>query len=296
MPEPLVEFSNAIADAVERAGAFVIGVPDGGREGVSGTIVREGFAVTAEHTIRGRDEVAVLMPSGDKVKAAVAGRDPATDIALLKLPATPAHARMAQTSRVGDIVLLVGRRGSEGLAATYGIVSAMGGPWRTWHGAHVEHSLRLDLNPFVGFSGGPVVNSGGEVLGMATSGPRRSVLTIPAATLDRILDQLIQHGRVPQAWIGVGLQPVTFPPSALQALGIDHGFGLLVVTVAPGSPADQAGVLLGDVLVTLDGSSVRGVRSLQPVLENAKIGKSIPIQLVRGGHLVQTTVTVGERP
>lgn len=296
MPGSLVEFSNEIADAVERAGAFVVSVLEGGREGVSGTVVREGVAITAEHTIRGRDEVTVVLPSGAQVKAAVSGRDPGTDIALLKLSATPDHARMAANARVGDIVLLVGRRGAQGLAATYGIVSAIGDQWRTWQGANIEQSFRLDLNPFVGFSGGPVVNSAGEVLGMATSGPRGCVLTIPARTLDRTVDQLVQHGRVAQAWIGVALQPVAFPSGAWHSIGIDHDRALLVVTVAPGSPADQAGIVLGDVLVTIDGSPVRGLRGLKPVLDSDKIGKSVDIQLVRGGRLVQTTLVVGERP
>ena len=296
MPGSLVEFSNEIADAVERAGAFVVGVLEGGREGVSGTVVREGVAITAEHTIRGRDEVTVVLPSGDEVRAAVAGRDPGTDIALLKLPATPERARMAASLRVGEIVLLVGRRGAEGLAATYGIISAVGGPWRTWQGASIERSLRLDLNPFVGFSGGPIVNSAGEVLGMATSGARRSVLTIPLGTLDRVVDQLIQHGRVRHSWIGVALQPVNFPSGGWQSLGIDNDLGLLVVTIASGSPAEQAGILLGDIIVNIEGSPVRGMRSLQSLLDSDKIGKSAAIQLVRGGRLVQITVAVGERP
>ena len=302
MPGSLIEFSKEMADAVERAGGFVVGVLEGGREGVSGTVVRDGFAITAEHTIRGRDEVTVVLPGGEQVKTTVAGRDPGTDIALLQFEKSPTSPKTgdvghpATTARVGELAFLVGRRGTEGVTATSGIVSAVGGPWRTWRGTRVEQWLRLDLNPFVGFSGGPIVNAAGDMLGMATSGPRRSVLTLPAATIERVVDQLVSKGRVAQGWIGVALQPVAFPAGAWKSLGIEHDRGLLVVTVAPGSPAEQAGILLGDVLVTIDGSPVQSLRGLQAGLDSDKIGKAVAVRLVRGGKLVEINVTVGERP
>lgn len=298
MPGSLIEFSKEMADAVERTGAFVVGVLEGGRDGVSGTVVRDGYAITAEHTIRGVDEVTLILPSGENRKATVAGRDPGTDIALVKLEAgnTPQIARTAAKARTGEIVFLVGRRGTEGVQATWGIVSAIGGPWRTWRGARVDQSLRVDLDPFVGFSGGPILNAAGEVLGMAISGPRRSVLPIPAATVERVVEQLIARGHVPQAWIGVALQPVAFPAGAWKSVGIENDRGLLVVTVASGSPAEQAGILLGDVLVTIDGAPVNSLRSLQAGLDGEKIGKTVAVQLVRGGKLVQVDVVVGERP
>lgn len=297
MPGSLIEFSKEMADAVERTGAFVVAVPEGGRDGVSGTVVRDGYAITAEHTIRGLDEVTVVSPGGES-KAAVAGRDPGTNLALLKLDAgkTTAIARMAAKARAGEIVFLAGRRGTEGVQATWGIVSAVGGPWRTWRGARVDQSLRVDLDPFVGFSGGPIINAAGEVLGMAISGPRRSVLPIPAATVERVVEQLIARGHVPQAWIGVALQPVAFPAGAWKSVGIENDRGLLVVTVASGSPAEQAGIVLGDVLVTIDAAPVNSLRSLQAGLDGEKIGKTVAVQLVRGGKLVQTNVVVGERP
>jgi S1-C subfamily serine protease len=273
-----------------------VGVLEGGREGVSGTVVRDGYAITAEHTIRGCDEVTLVLSTGEQVKASVAGRDPGTDLAVLKFDQKTPQARLATNARAGELALLVGRRGTEGVQATWGVVSAVGGPWRTWRGTRVDQWLRLDLDPFVGFSGGPVVNASGEVLGMATSGPRRSVLTIPAVTLERVVEQLIQRGRVVQGWIGVGLQPVAFPEGAWKSLGIEQDRGLLVVMVAPGSPAEQAGILLGDVLVTIDGSPVQSLRGLQAGLDSEKIGKAVAVQLVRGGQLVKLLVTPGERP
>ena len=298
MPNSLVEFSNELANAVERAGSTVIAVLEGGREGVSGTICRDGIAITAEHTIRGRDEVTVLLPSGTKTTARVTGRDHGTDIATLQIPAGLAAASMADESqsRVGEVVLAVGRREAEGLAATYGVISAVSGPWRTWHGSRVDRWLRLDLNPFTGFSGGPIVNARGEALGMATSGPRRTAVVIPVSTVNRVVDQLVHGGRIARGYLGVGMQPVAFPEGARQSLGIVAERGLLVVAVAPGSPAEQAGFLLGDIIVKLAGSPIHDIESLQPALDSENIGKPIVLEVVRGGQLAKVSVIVGEKP
>jgi S1-C subfamily serine protease len=298
MPGFLVDFSNELANAVERAGASVISLPEGGREGVSGTIWREGLAITSEHTIQGLDEVAVVLPSGETAKASVAGRDFGTDIAVLKVPGAPASTKFADEaqSRVGEIVLSVGRRKEEGLAATFGMISAIGGPWRTGQGARIDRWFRLDLNPFPGFSGGPVVNARGEVIGMATSGPRRSAATIPASTVNRVVDQLLQRGHIARGYFGVGIQPVAFPESAVRALGIEGDRGLLIVMVEPAGPAATAGVLLGDIVVRVDGSELRGPHGLQAALDSDRIGQSVAMDLVRGGKLIQLSVVVGERP
>ena len=297
MSSSLVEFSNSIADAVEKVGTSVIAVLEGGREGVSGTLWREDLAVTAEHTIRGRNEVTVVLPNGEESKATVAGRDAGTDIAVLTIAQKSGGASLADESqaRVGEIVLSVGRRGTDGLATTYGVISALGGPWRTWQGARIDRLLRLDLNPFTGFSGGPIVNARGEILGMATSGPRRSVVTIPTSTVTRIVEQLLKRGHIARGYLGVGMQPVAFPDSARQTVGMNAARGLLVVTVAPGSSAEQSGVLLGDIIITVNGSPVHSLRSLQPVLDSENVGNQVHFEIVRGGKLVKLSVTVGER-
>ena len=310
MQSSLVEFSNNLADAVAQVGSFVVGVPEGGREGVSGTLWRSGIAVTAAHTIRGCDEATVVLPSGEESKATVAGRDHGTDIAVLKLarqtasaslggvPDLPAVGRLGMNGaqpRVGEIVLAVGRRGTEGLAATYGIISALGGPWRTWQGARVDRWLRLDLNPFTGFSGGPIVNARGEVLGIATSGPRRSVLTLPVSTVEAVVNQVLQHGRVARGYFGIGVQPVAFPEAARQSLGTSSDRGLLIVTIAPGSPAEKAGLLLGDILVGIEGSPIHGMRSLQASLDSEYVGKPVTVEIIRGGKLLKLSLTVGEK-
>jgi S1-C subfamily serine protease len=240
----------------------------------------------------------VKLPSGEKTTVAVVGRDSATDLALLKVPGAPGHVVIADEAhtRVGEIVLSIGRRKEEGLAATYGVISAIGGPWRTWQGARIDRWLRLDLNPFPGFSGGPVVNAQGEALGMATSGPRQSAVTIPASTVSRVVDQLLLKGRMVRCYLGVRVQPVAFPEEAAKEAGIAADHGLMVVMVEPKGPASNAGVLLGDILVSIAGAELHDAHSLQSALDAENIGKPVKVDLVRGGQLLHLNVVVGETP
>lgn len=298
MPGTLADFSQQLANTVEQAGQSVISILEGGRNGVSGTVWREGIGVAVDHTIQGLDEVTVILPSGKETKASVTGRDSGTDLAILKLPIEPVAAALADDSiaRPGEIVLAVGRRGTEGLAATYGLISAIGGPWRTSSGGRVDRWFRLDLNPFPGFSGGPIINAGCEVLGIANSGPGRSAAAVPTSTVNRVVDQLHKHGRIVRGYIGVGLQPVAFPEDAWQKLGISGGQGLLIVAIAPGTAATEAGLMLGDVIVAIEGKTLRTGASLQSILDGENVGKSVPLDVVRGGQLLKIAVTVRERP
>ena len=296
MSSSLLEFSNEIADAVAQAGKSIVTVLEGGREGVSATVWRDGVAVTAAHTVRGLDEVTVLLPSGTKTKARVAARDHGTDIATLEVPGVPAISVGDEAQvRVGNFVLAVGRREAEGIVATSGIVSAISGPWRTWQGSRVDRWLRLDLNPFSGFSGGALINVRGEALGMASSGPRRSAATLPASTVNRVVDQLLKRGRIPRGYLGIGMQPVAFSESTRQSLGLSVEQGLLVVSLAPGSPAEKGGLLLGDIIVAVEGSPTPAVQSLQPFLDSDYVDKAIALDTVRGGQLIKLSVTVGEK-
>ena len=297
MPSPLIDFSQELANTVERAGNSVIAVLEGGRSGVSATVWREGAAITVAHTIRGLDEVTLVYPSGAQGKAQVASRDAAADRAILKVGPEIPVATLADDAkaRAGEIVLSVARRGVDGLAAAYGILSAIGGPWRTWTGARIDRELRLDLNPFPGFSGGPIVDASGQVLGMALSGRGRSAALIPASTVNRIVDQLLKHGRAVRGYIGVGVQPVAFPESARQALGIG-GRGLLVTAIAPGTAAEDAKLTLGDVIVAIDGKPLRTGSDLQWLLDSESVGKPVSLGLVRGGQLLNLAVTVREKP
>ena len=297
MPSTLVEFSQQLANTVEKAGQSVLSVLEGGRAGVSGTVWREGIGVAVDHTIQGLEEVTVILPSGKETTVSVTGRDPGTDIAILKLPTDTPAAALGDDSgaRPGEIVLSIGRRGTEGLAATYGLISAIGGPWRTSSGGRVDRWFRLDLNPFPGFSGGPIINAGCEVLGIATSGPGRSAAVVPAATVNRIVDQLVKHGRTVRGYIGIGVQPVAFPEDAWQKLGISGGRGLLIIAVAPDSAATESGLMLGDVIVAIDGNALQSSASLQSMLDGESVGKPVSLSVVRGGQLMKVGVTVREK-
>ena len=298
MPSTLEEFSNQLANAVQQAGQSVISILEGGRAGVSGTVWREGVGVAVDHTIQGLDEVTIILPSGKETKAAVAGRDPGTDIAILKLPIDIQAAALADdaNARAGEIVLSVGRRGTEGVAVAYGLISAIGGAWRTSSGGRIDRWLRLDLSPFPGFSGGPIINASCEVLGIANSGPGRSAAVVPTTSVNRVVDQLLKHGHTVRGYIGVGVQPVAFPEDAWQKLGITGGRGLLIIAMAPGSSAMEAGLMLGDVIVAIEGKSLQTGASLQSILDAENVGKSVNLDLVRGGQLLKIAVTVRERP
>jgi S1-C subfamily serine protease len=298
MSTALLELSNGFADAVERAGRSVISVNEGGRSGVSGTIWRHGLAVTAEHTIREQQELTIELPGGGSSSATVIGRDPTTDIALLRLQDTvPAAGEFlgAKQIRVGNLVLAVGRRGKQGLAVSHGIVSALGGPWRTWRGGRIDQWFRLDLEPFTGFSGGPLVDGEGKVIGINTSGPRRSVMTIPAATVNRIVDQLLSRGRIARGYLGLGLQPVKLSNlPASSGGGVDRG--LLVVTVEPGGPAEKAGMMVGDIVLAVGDKPVADTMALQSALDPEEVGKTLKVRVLRGGQPHDLSVTVAERP
>ncbi|HKW74796.1 MAG TPA: trypsin-like peptidase domain-containing protein [Terriglobales bacterium] len=299
MASALIDFSNELAEAVEQAGKSVVVIPEGGQSGVSGTVWRQGIVVTAEHTIRGRQEVSVVLSRGETAKAAVAGRDSTTDLAVLKVAGgNIAPARLADPAqlRVGHLALAIGRRSDEGLCASYGVVSAIGGEWRTWQGGRIDRFLRLDLLPFTGFSGGPVVDVQGQVLGINTSGPRRSVLTIPRTTVDRVVTQLLEKGHIARGYLGAGLQPVQLPATIRKGAAEKYDRGLLIVTVAPDGPAEKAGLLLGDILLALEGKSVSEPGDVQAALDSESVGKTLSALLLRGGKAVESNITIGERP
>lgn len=290
MATPLTELSNALADAVEAAARNVVAVHEGGRSGVSGTLWRDNLVVTAAHTISGIKTVTITLPEGGNSTAEVLGVLPRIDLAVLKLskPFTGAvQAADSAAFRVGEIVLAVGRRAAEGVVATHGIISgfAAGGQTKndTW--------LRLDLQPFTGFSGGPLVNAAGRVIGINTSGRRRDVVTIPAASIERAVSTLLAKGRMPVPFVGLGLQPVHLSAGAEAAT---HR-ALLVVMVEPAGPAQQAGLLVGDIVTTLDGESLKRASDLERVLDPERVGQRVRLGVIRGGKQQEVAITIGDR-
>jgi S1-C subfamily serine protease len=298
---PLLALSNDLAGAVERAGRAVVAVNARPRLPSSGVHWRQGVIVTAEHTVKQEEEITVALADGRSVPATLAGRDPSTDLAVLKLQRgelPTADVGDSATLRVGHLVLAVaysGERG-RGLGASMGVVSAVGGAWRTWSGGQIDQFVRLDLTLYPGFSGGPLVNAQGCVVGINTSGPRSLVLAIPTSTVNRVVDQLLAKGRIARGYLGLGMQPVRLPETLQRTLNLATHSGIIVVAVQPNSPAEKAGALIGDVLLTLDSKPVSDTPDVLAMLGPERVGREVRASIIRGGVLSELMIPVGERP
>ncbi len=295
---PLVALSNAMAEAVERASAFTVLVDARRRMPASGIAYATDLVLTADHIIEREDDIQVLLPDGSQASASLAGRDSGNDLALLRLnhsglvPAEPAP----QPARVGQLALAVGRPSNEGVQASLGVVSAIGGPVRTGQGGLLEQYLRTDTVPYPGFSGGPLIDSSGRVLGLNTSGLAQGVaLTIPAALAWKIAEALAKHGSVRRGYLGIRSQPVDLATQQRKALKREQSVGLLLVSVEEDSPAAKGGLLVGDILVGLDGELITDPDQLLAHLVGEIVGKPTPVEILRGGQRQTIPVTIGER-
>lgn len=296
----LAAFSDALADAVALAGRSIVRVDGRHRQPASGIVwSSDGLIVTADHVLERDDDLQVGLPNGETVKARLVGRDPGSDLALLKVDTqglTP-FARGA-AARVGSLTLIVARPGPE-LMASLGTVSAISGPIRTRRGGRVESLIATDATFYPGFSGAPLISAGGDALGLATSrfrGGRGSGVIIPIEAVERTVAALGAHGRVRRGFVGIGSQPVQLPDALRQRAALtDQETGLLVVTVEAGGPADQAGLLLGDVIVAFGGDPVREPGELRDLLGSDRVGQQVTLRIVRGGEPRDLTLTVGER-
>jgi len=296
----LLQLSNDLAGATERAGQSIVTVNARQRLPSTGVYWRAGVVVTAEHTVERDDDITVTLPDGQSVKATLAGRDPTTDIAVLKVDGvTLPEAPLGDTNnvKVGHLVLAVGRPGEDGLSASMGAVSAAGGEFRTRQGGVIDRLIRPDLTMYPGFSGGPLVDAQGNVVGITTSHLVRSFnLAIPVSTVNRIVDQLLTKGRIVQGYLGIGFQPVRLPDTTKTALNIQQDTGLIVFSVETGGPAAQSGAQIGDILLALDDTAVTDIHEIQGLLGPDRVGKPIQAHIIRGGSRTTLTITVGERP
>jgi S1-C subfamily serine protease len=297
MADALTQLSDSLAGTVETAGPSVVRVEGRRRLPATGIVwSAEGVIVTANHVVKRDENIGIGLADGQRLTAAVAGRDPSTDLAVLKADASglAAAERVNGDVQVGHLVLALGRPGRT-VQATLGIVSALGDSWRTRMGGQVDRYLQTDVVMYPGFSGGPLVGAGGQVIGLNTSALARGVsLTIPAATVERVTNTLLAHGRMQRGYLGVSTQPARLPAAMKEEL--DQETGLLVVSVEPGSPAEEGGMVLGDTIVGLGGSAVRQHDDLLALLSGEVVGQKTPIKIVRGGELRTVNVTVGQRP
>lgn len=294
--DALLSLSNDLAAAVAHAASSILSVHARHRLPSTGIHWRPGVVVTAEHTVRADEGITITAADGRSLAATLAGRDRGTDLAVLRVPALGADAAALgddSTLRVGHMVLALGY----GPRASWGVVSALGPRWRSWRGGDVDRLIRLDLVMYPGFSGGPLVDASGRVVGLNTSGlARESRLAVPVTTVSRVTEEILRQGHVSRGYLGLGMQTVGLPEALRARLGLPGELGLIVVTVQPGGPAERAGILLGDVLVALDGAPVADLDDVQARLGSDRIGTTVAALVIRGGARVEARITVGEQP
>jgi S1-C subfamily serine protease len=296
----LLDLSNNLADIVEQVGNSVVAVNGGTRISPSGIHWRDGIIVTSDESLQRYEEITVTTTENRTVTATLLGRDSSTDVAVFQLQNVEipvAKIGDATTLKVGHLVLGLARSGEGDLKAAMGAVSVVSGAWRSMSGGNIDSFIRPDITFYAGFAGGPLVDAGGFVVGMNTSGRRGTALTIPASTVNRVVDQLVAKGRIPRGYLGLGMQPVRLPANLKSALNLTSAGGVIVVNVETNGPADKAGVLLGDVLVAFDGISISDTGDVLALLNNSdRVGKTVSVQLVRGGALVELAIAIGEKP
>lgn len=297
MSNPLTDFSNGLTTAVEKAGTSTILVDARKRYPASGIAYAEDLVLTADHVVTREDDLKIGLPDGKSLKVTVAGRDPGSDLAVLRLAEkalTPA--RTSNDVKVGQLVLALGRPNSAGMQASWGIVTAISGPARTHRGGLLDEYISTETTPYPGFSGGPLINTEGEVLGLNTSGlTRGSSLTIPVKVAWRIADALAKHGSVKRGYLGVRTQPVEIPEAARKSLKREQSSGLLILWLEENGPAQQGGLFVGDTIVAIGGQAVGDPDDLFSALNSDTVGKSIAVEVLRGGRAETVAVTVGER-
>ena len=297
MTTTLEDLSHALAAAVEEGGRSVVRVEGRRRLPASGIVwTEDGVILTAHHVLERDEGITVGLPDGTEAEASVVGRDPSTDTALLRVQGKrlqPAAWAEDSSARVGHLVLALGRP-AETVLATLGIVSALGDAWRTPGGGSVDRFFQTDVVMYPGFSGGPLVDASGRALGLNSSALARGLsLTIPAATLRTVTESLLRHGRIQRGYLGVGAQPVRLPEDIASKTG--QATGLMLASVEPASPAGRGGLLLGDVLITLDKEPLRGMEDLLQSLSSDRVGKTVDMGVLRGGQLSTMKVRIEER-
>jgi S1-C subfamily serine protease len=300
MSEVLSSLSEALAAAVETAGPSIVRVEARRRLPASGIVwSADGVIVTAHHVVEQDDNIGIGLADGRTVAASLVGRDPTTDLAVLRLQGTqvaglksPAWVD-AESLKVGHLALTLGRPGGN-VMATLGIVSALKKDWRTPAGGQFDYYLQTDALMYPGFSGGPAVDASGRFIGMNTSAVLRGItLTVPLGTLRRVVETLLAHGHVRRGYLGVSAQAVRLP--AGLATQLDQETGLLLGSVEADSPAERGGLFMGDTVVAVDSQPVRHLDDLLALLSGDRVGRSVPVRIVRSGQISEIRVVIGEQ-
>ena len=300
MESSLINLSNELAGIVQALDPYLVSVRARRHYPSSGFLWGSDVVVTADHTIQRDEDIAVTFAGGKTIGATLAGRDPGTDLAILKTEApgqSGAGVGRADGVKAGELALVLGRSPDSGVNASLGIVSATSGPWRTWRGGQLDGYIRLDAKMFPNSSGGAVVNARGEIIGIATPVLSRIAgLAIPVSTVKRVVEKLLEKGFVPRGYLGIGVQAIPFHEELRQRLSVPNKSGLIVLTVESNGPADKAGVLIGDIVTGLGELAAEQADDLQAFSDSRMIGKSVSVKFIRGGELKESMLTIAERP
>ena len=292
---PLIAFSEKSAEIVANVGKSIVAV-NGQRFPCSGIYWREGLIITSQESLKRTNNVTITLPDGETTSVTLLGKDASTDVAVFKteasLPIAPIDSECEL--KVGHLAIAIGRDSNRGLSLAQGVVSTVGGSWRSSLGGYIDRFVRLDINFYPG-GGSALVNAAGQVVGFNTTGPRRSILTIPAVTVDRVVDRLLETGHINRGYLGLSMQPVNFSESLIEKLSLESDRGLMVINAEAQSPAQEAGIILGDILVAIEDTPIKRLRDIQAYLEPQNVGKKIEIGLIRAGELKNVALIVGDR-
>jgi S1-C subfamily serine protease len=289
-------FSEGLASAVRGVDKTVVRVEGRRRLPASGVVWPEdGIVVTANHVLERDDAIRVGTSAGDRFDAKMVGRDPSTDLAVLRIEGELTSIEAwspLEDLQVGHLVLALGRPSKE-VQATLGIISALEDDRKTPLGGSLSPYIQTDVVMYPGFSGGPLIDVDGSILGVNTSVFRGASVTISAPTVKLVAESLLAHGRILRGYLGVGLQPVKLPGELSQSL--DQDSGLLITGVEPKGPAAESGITLGDTILSFNSEKIERIEELHRSLAGDLIGKPIAIGLLRGGEMIEREVVVGER-
>lgn len=294
-PDVLGALSDVLVARFAAARDSVAAVKLSERTHLAATRWRHDVLVTSEQSLPERAALDVLLPDGSSVPGKLAGRDAATNVAVIRLEKTvPAPALSAALPQVGALTIAAGADGSGRPSARLGLINAVGPEWHSMRGGRIEARIQLDVRLAGSEEGGPAFDAAGGWLGMTTFGPRGQVLVIPAATVDRVAPAVLASGRVPRGWLGVALRPVAVPDELRETSG--EAIGLMVMSLSPEGPAAKAGIVAGDIILSVDRASARRLRNVLAQLGSDSVGKPVSLRVIRGGTVISVEAVITERP
>jgi S1-C subfamily serine protease len=290
----LGQFSSALAARAEAAKNAVVGIRLAHERHVTGMVWRSGIVVASEQALPKKDEFELVASGGAILTASIAGRDPSTNIAILKVAdSIPSPAIAAGEARTGAIALAIGSDGAGGVSARLGLVNLAGPEWHSSRGGVIDRRIVLDLRLARREEGGPVFDAAGACVGMSTFGPRGQVIAIPTATIERVVPQLAKDGRIARGWLGVALQAVAVPDALRESA--DQSSGLMVMSVVDNGPAAQSGIVAGDIILSVDGTPAHRFRKIARHFGADSIGRRAELRLIRSGAVMTVQTTITER-